>query len=96
MAEAKRIVAQADRRAVRRALNGNDARPPDKVDHSDVQEFRVKLMRRDGGIVEPHASLLRRLDARIAADGMTRGEFEEEAARAWSMGRALPSARIVA
>ena len=90
IAEAKRIVDQADRQAMRRALQGNDARLAAKVDQSDVQELRVKLIRRDGGIVEPHASLLRRLDARIAAGAMTRDEFEETAARVWAMPKALP------
>jgi hypothetical protein len=96
IAEAKRIVDQADRRAVRRALQGNDARPSAKVDLTDVQELRVKLIRRDGAIVEPHASLLRRLDARIATGAMTRGEFEDAVSRIWAMPKALPRSAQVA
>jgi len=96
MAEAKRIVAQANRQAVRHALHGNDARPPATVDHSDVQELRVKIIRRDGGIVEPHTSLLRRLDQRIATGAMNRGEFEEVASRMWAMRQVLPGSRSAA
>ncbi len=79
--EARRIIAQASRRAV-------EITRGDTIDLADVQELRVKLIRRDGGIVEPHASLLRRLDARIAAGAMTRGEFEES--QVWAMPKALP------
>ena len=81
--EARRIIAQASRRAV-------EITHGDTIDLADVQELRVKLIRRDGGIVEPHASLLRRLDARIAAGAMTRGEFEEAASQVWAMPKALP------
>ncbi len=90
IAEAKRIVDQTDRRTVRRALQGNDARPPAKVDQSDVQVLRVKLIRRDGRMVEPHASLLHRMEVRIATGAMTRDEFEDVTSRVWTMNQALP------
>ena len=93
-AEAKRIVAHAAREAVRRALNGNDLRPGAEVDHSDVQELRAKIIRRDGAIVEPYASLLRQLDGRIASDGVSRREFEEVASSLWAMPQALPKKKI--
>ncbi len=82
-AEVRRIISQASRRAVEISCG-------DVIDLADVQELRVKLIRRDGRIVEPHASLLHRLDARIAARNITRGEFEDVASQVWAMPQALP------
>ncbi len=84
--EAKRIIAQAKRRAVAgQARNAHDG-----IGHADVQELRVRLIRRDGGIWEPQASLLREIDVRLATRGMTPKEFHERAALVWAMPRALP------
>ena len=80
--EARRIANHAKRRAV---IIGHD-----EIDLADVQELRVKLLRRDGGIWEPQASLLHQMDASIASGEMDQEVFEESAAVVLGMAQALP------
>ena len=63
----------------------------DDIGLADVQELRVKLARRDGGVWSPQSILLRRMDRRIAGEGMTRPEFDDLAAAVWRMAQVLPS-----
>ena len=81
--QAKRIIAKAIRKVV--AVNG------DGIDHADVQELRVKLIRRDGGVWSPQSLMLRRMECRIVGEGMTRQEFDDLAAAVWRMPQVLPS-----
>ena len=90
MVEAKRIIAAAHRRKVRYALAGDDQRRHGQIDLADVQELRAKLARRDGGVWSPQSILLRRMDRRIAGEGMTRPEFDDLAAAVWRLPQVLP------
>jgi hypothetical protein len=73
MVEAKRIVQQIRKAKFAIEIDG------DFVDHSDVQELRVKLIRRDFGLWSPQREFLKRLDKHIAINGMTGDEFLKEA-----------------
>ena len=75
--EAKRIVDQheTDRHGLG-VLRGQE------VDLSDVQELRVKLIRRDKGIWSPHTNYLHRMERDIISEGMTKGEFKRRSATA--------------
>ncbi len=77
-----RIVANAARDVV--AASGDD------IGLADVQELRVKLARRDGGVWSPQSLVLRRMECRIAGEGMTRDEFDDLAAAVWRMPQVLP------
>ena len=59
------------------------------VDLSSAQELIVKLIRRDGGIYEPQASLVRRLELDIIG-GISRDEFTKAAAVIIGMPQVLP------
>ena len=78
--EAKRIVDQheTDRHGLG-VLRGQE------VDLSDVQELRVKLIRRDKGIWSPHTDYLCRMERDILTKGMTKGEFKQRSATVLKM-----------
>lgn len=63
----------------------------DEVDLSDVQEVRVKLIRRDGGIWPPQSTLLGKMERRILTEGMTPEAFKDSAAVVVGMKQALPA-----
>ena len=67
--EARRIVAQAARRAVELEV--------DDIGHSEVQELRARIIRRDGLLDIPPAMLLARMDRIIATFGMTKDAFAQ-------------------
>lgn len=73
VAEAKRIVQQyrTDRARV-------IVEPHQEIDLSDVQELRVKLIRRDKGIWSPHTDYLARMERKILAGEMTVEEFKKQ------------------
>lgn len=81
--EAQRIVDQAARQAVSGLGDGD-------IGLADVQELRTKLARRDGGVWSPQSDVLRRMDRRVAGEGMTRPEFDDLAAAVWRMPQVLP------
>ena len=87
VAETRRIIAQAGRDLIA-GVGG------DEIDFSDVQELRVRLILRDGGIWAPQASLLHRMDRLIATESMTRDQFEQFAATAWRMPQVLPKTKM--
>ncbi|WEX07291.1 hypothetical protein [Chelativorans sp. AA-79] len=60
------------------------------LDHSDVQELRVRLIRRDFTLCSEQECWLDKLDRRIADGTMTRAEFENEGASLLSMENSLP------
>jgi hypothetical protein len=78
--EAKRIVDQheTDR-------HGLELVRDREVDLSDVQELRVKLIRRDKGIWSPHTDYLCRMERDILTKGMTKGEFKRRSATVLKM-----------
>ena len=84
--ETKRIISNVQQRAVSGVLRTSD----DLIDFSDVQELRVKLIRRDGGVWEPQALMLRRMEVDIATKGMTGEEFRERAGVVWGLRQVLP------
>ena len=73
MVEAKRIIADYRKRAVE-----IEGRP----DLSDVQELKVRLIRRDG-LVDTQG-LLHRLEVMVA-EGCTRAEYEKLAGTIWDL-----------
>lgn len=75
MVKAKRIVEQFQRRAAGVDLDG-------RPDLSDVQELRVKLIRRDG-LVDTQG-LLHRLEVMVAK-GCTKADFENQAGIIWEL-----------
>jgi hypothetical protein len=83
--EARRIIAAHQRHEARRVVGDHDT-----IGYADVQELRVRFIRRDGGIWDPQASLLRDMDKRITSGGMTVEEFEGSAAAVWTMPQVLP------
>lgn len=85
LAEARRIVAQAQRDASAGVLEH------DGIDFSDVQEIRVRLIRRHGILDRPHANLLCRMDRMIAEGNMSREAFATMAETALEMDTALPA-----
>jgi len=84
IAEAKRIVVQhkTDR-------HGLELVRDREVDLSDVQELRVKLIRRDKGIWSPHTDYLYRMERDILTKGMTKGEFKRRSATVLKMEQPL-------
>jgi hypothetical protein len=80
IAEANRIVVQhkADRNGLELVRDG-------EVDLSDVQELRVKLIRRDKGIWSPHTDYLHRMERDILTKGMTKDEFKRRSATVLKM-----------
>lgn len=82
--EAKRIVDQdkTDRHGLE-LVRGRE------VDLSDVQELRVKLIRRDKGIWSPHSYYLHRMERDILTAGMTKDEFKRRSAVALNMEQPL-------
>ncbi len=64
-----------------------------RLDHSDVQEIICKLLRRDGLIDTPQASMIRRLDVLVAAGG-TRREFDRIAKIVLGMPQAMPKKEL--
>ena len=78
--EAKRIVNQqsVDRHKL-------DIVQDQEIDLSDVQELRVKLIRRDMGIWPPHTDYLNRIEIDILTRGMTSDEFKRRSAIALNM-----------
>lgn len=69
--EAKRIVQQYEADVI-----GVERDADQLVDLSDVQELRVKLIRRDYGIWSPHTDYLARMENDILTDGMSWEEFK--------------------
>ena len=80
MLQAKQII-----RAYREAPIEGSGRP----DFSDVQEIKVKLIRKAGVIDTPQQSLLKKLDLMVAR-GCTRAEFKKLAGIILTMPQALP------
>jgi hypothetical protein len=72
--EAKRIVQHHE--ANRLDVAAEYQRP---VELSDVQELRVKLIRRDYGIWSPHTDYLHRMEKDILTTGMSWEEYERRA-----------------
>lgn len=62
----------------------------DHIDHSDVQELRVKILRRDGVLDQPQAMALARLDKMIAGGSLDRATFNRLASIALAMPCAWP------
>lgn len=60
------------------------------IDFSDVQELRVKLLRRDLVLCPEQESWLNRLDKRIAGGRISPAEFRSEAAEILAMPNSLP------
>lgn len=61
-----------------------------KLDFSDVQELRVKLIRRDHTLCPEQVDWLNRLDRRIAKGDITQSDFRNEAAMLLEMPNSLP------
>ena len=81
-AQAKRVVAKATREII--TVGDGD------IGLDNVQELRTKLARRDGGVWSPQSDVLRRMECRIAGEGMTPQEFDDLAAAVWRMAQVLP------
>ena len=73
VAEAKRIVSHPARKAVTGIAQAN------AVDFSNVQELRVRIIRRDLILDSPQAMYLARMERDIATKGMTGSEFQRRA-----------------
>jgi hypothetical protein len=81
-AEARRIVKSVMlKRAIRKF------KVDDELDHSDVQELRVKFIRKNGYLFpsDPQALPFNRMDREIAEGKMTPKRFQEQAAAAMNM-----------
>lgn len=87
LAEARRIIERVRRLQLRGILEG------DGLDLSDVQELRVRLHRRDGGVWSPHADILARMERGIAAGDLDRPTFECMAATLLAMDQAIPASQ---
>lgn len=85
--EAKRIIEWNNSRGL---SAGGEA-----VDLSSAQEVVAKLIRRDGGIWQPQARLVRLLEENILS-GMTRMQFAKAAAVILSMSQVLPKSFLKA
>lgn len=72
--EAKRIIAQVRREAAKGCCANDNA-----LDLSDVQELRVKLIRRDKGIWPPQSDYLHRIERMILEGTMSTTKFQEMA-----------------
>jgi hypothetical protein len=59
------------------------------LDFSDVQELRVKLVRRDSTLCPEQERWLRRLDTQIAAGSISQAEFRNETAELLAMPNSL-------
>lgn len=80
--EAKRLVAHYERQGVN--LEGaTEADAP--VDHSDAQEIKATLLRRDKFLDQPQAMMLARMDKMIAAGNIDRETFNAMASRVIKM-----------
>jgi len=80
VAEAKRIIERyKTNRLGLELVHGRD------IDLSDVQELRVKLIRRDKGIWSPHTDYLHRMERDILTKGMTKDEFKRRSATVLKM-----------
>ncbi|MEL0108352.1 MAG: hypothetical protein VW802_15590 [Rhodospirillaceae bacterium] len=62
------------------------------IDLSDVQELRVKLIRRDGGIFPPQTDCLSKLEIQIIEGEVLKKEFQETAAEILNMPQVLSKA----
>ena len=82
--EAKRIVEKL------RLEKYSEVAANDRVDLSDVQELRVRLFRRDGGVTEPHSSLLLKLEIDILTVGVSPQEFKRHSALIMSLASYVP------
>ena len=60
------------------------------IDHSDVQELRVKIIRKHAVIDTAQSSILDRMDQMIAKNEMTRDRFHEMASTVLKMPCAVP------
>jgi len=61
------------------------------LDHSDVQELRVKIIRKHKILDTPHASILAKMDKAIALGEMTPDRFNEMASAVLNIPCAVPS-----
>ncbi|MBT5112384.1 MAG: hypothetical protein HOM28_00795 [Rhodospirillales bacterium] len=73
----------------------DDFRGVGAPDFSDVQELKVKLLRRDGAIFQPQLGMLNKLDVMIHRR-CTRAEFKQYAGVICSMPQALPKEMLKA
>ncbi len=62
----------------------------DGLDFSDIQEIRVRLIRRDGGLWPPQTDMLANLDRLLASGELSHEIFENMAVTVLGMPQALP------
>jgi len=77
---------------VQRATNakkGMEVKAGAKLDLSDAQELKTKLIKRDFGIWSPHSDYLRRIVEDILSGKITKAEFEKRSAVLLSMDQPL-------
>jgi hypothetical protein len=72
---AKRPSSEAKRQIQAHLINGIQTEGTTALDYSDVQELRVQIIRRDGILDTPHASVCSKMDKLIAEGAMTEAEF---------------------
>ncbi len=94
-AKAEICAAGSPKAAAKRIISSRIDIPAGKgrLDHSDVQEIICTLLRRDGLIDTPQASLIRRLDV-VVASGGTRREFDCIAKIVLGMPQAMPKKEL--
>lgn len=86
--EAKRLVVHFHKKGI----GDPNAHDEGAVDFSDVQELRVKIQRKYNMVDQPQSLLLHRMDKLIAADQLTREEYNRLATMAIKMPCAVPTA----
>ena len=72
-----------------RATDFNAFSDTTRLDPSDVQEVRARLLRRDGGVWPPQADILHRMEREILSNTMTAPQFKATAAMALDLPQAL-------
>ena len=80
--EAKRIVAAYRREGAPEIEAGS-------LDQSDVQEIRVRLLRRDGGLWPPQSTILHRMERGVALGTMSVPKFKAMAVMVLNMPQAF-------
>ena len=92
IAKAKRPLREAKRLAAWFAAQRDnpDQHGDDTPDHSDVQELRTQLLRRDGVVDLPQAMILGRMDGMVARNAIDRNTFNRLATAVVKMRVAWP------
>ena len=77
-------------------VDGQEIPVGSDLDLSDVQELRVKLLRRDFGIWPPHTDYLNRMEVDILSGAMTKQEFKRRSSVLLRMEQPLSKASRLA